>query len=79
MSKKITPDHIKSLIADSRIDSTRMGQKTCVVCCRLPNGFEIVESSACIAPENYDHEIGVAEAMKKIENRVWELEGYAAH
>lgn len=44
--------------------------------CRLENGFVLVESSACVDPDNYDHELGVKVCMDKIKNKLWELEGY---
>lgn len=47
-----------------------------VVALRLANGFTVVESSGCIDPANYDRELGVKYAMERIENRVWQLEGY---
>lgn len=47
-----------------------------VVAMRLTNGFTVVESSGCIDPENYDRDLGVKYAMERIENRVWQLEGY---
>lgn len=58
---------------DTRFD------KCTIVAAQLENGFVIVESSACVAPANYDYEMGVQICKDKIRKRLWELEGYALH
>lgn len=55
---------------------TTMGDKCTVVRAVLRNGFEIVESSACVSPENYDEELGEKICMKKVEDKVWFLLGF---
>lgn len=72
----ITSEYIKEIIANSDIESYTVFDKCTVVTCRLPNGFVIVESSACVSPENYDEEMGKNICMSKIEDKIWELEGY---
>ena len=42
----------------------------------LRNGFEIVESSACVSPENYDEALGREICLKKIKDKVWGLLGF---
>jgi hypothetical protein len=73
---KLTKDQISSLMAASKVEDCKMGQKTTVVCLTLPNGFEIVETASCVDPENYNHETGKSMCMKRIEDEVWKLEGY---
>lgn len=53
-----------------------MGDKTTVVRAILRNGFEIVESSACVSPENYDEALGAGICMEHIKNKVWMLLGF---
>ena len=53
-----------------------MGDKTTVVRAVLRNGFEIVESSACVSPENYDEALGAGICMEHIKNKVWMLLGF---
>ena len=53
-----------------------MGEKCTVVRAVLRNGFEIVESSACVSPENYDEKLGAEICMKKIKDKVWFLLGF---
>lgn len=50
--------------------------KQCIVVAQLPNGFTVIGESACVDPANYDELIGLNLAMERIENKIWELEGY---
>lgn len=53
-----------------------LGDKVTVVRATLRNGFELVESSACVSPENYDEKIGAEICMEKIKDKVWFLLGF---
>ena len=53
-----------------------LGEKTTVVRAVLRNGFEIVESSACVSAENYSEELGAEICKRKIEDKVWFLLGF---
>lgn len=53
-----------------------MGDKTTVVRAVLRNGFEIVESSACVSAENYDEDLGAGICMEHIKDQVWKLLGF---
>lgn len=53
-----------------------MGNKTTVVRAILRNGFEIVESSACVSAENYDEDLGAQICLEHIKNKVWMLLGF---
>lgn len=55
---------------------TTLGDKTTVVRAVLRNGFEIVESSACVSAENYDQALGAEICMEHIKNKVWMLLGF---
>lgn len=57
-------------------ETITMGGKIAVVRAMLKNGFEIVESSACVSPENYDEKLGQEICMKKIKDKVWYLLGF---
>ena len=50
-------------------ETITMGDRTTVVRCVLRNGFEIVESSACVDPRNYSEELGQKICMEKMELR----------
>lgn len=53
-----------------------MGDKTTVVRAILRNGFEVVESSACVSAENYDEALGAKICMEHIKDKVWMLLGF---
>lgn len=53
-----------------------IGDKVTVVRATLRNGFELVEGSACVSPENYDEKLGAKICMEKIEEKVWFLLGF---
>jgi len=74
---KVTKEQIDLLMnsADVKVETTF--DKCTVVTMRLRNGFILTESSACVDPANYDVEQGKKLCYEHIENRLWELEGYA--
>lgn len=70
----ITQDNVDNFIKS--IDVITMGDKTTVVRATLVNGFEIVESRACVKKENYDEKYGAEICMEHIKNRIWHLLGF---
>lgn len=72
----VTPLQIESLLAETDFEVKTFYGKVTVVVAKLPNGFTIVESSACVDPANYDENIGAEICKKRIEDKLWELEGY---
>lgn len=58
------------------VETTTLGDKTTVVRAVLRNGFEIVESSACVSAENYDEAMGREICLGKIKDKVWMLLGF---
>lgn len=52
------------------------GDKTTIVRALLRNGFEIVEASSCVSPENYDETMGREICLGKIRDKVWMLLGF---
>ena len=78
-SLRVTKEHVQDLMERSTFEVMKMMDKTTVVACKLPSGFVIVESSSCINPANYVEELGESICKKRIENRLYELEGYRLH
>lgn len=76
MASTVDEDDIDDLLGNSDVKIYTSFNKCTIVACKLPNGFVIVESSACVNPENYDAEMGVDICLNKIKDKVWELEGY---
>ena len=60
----------------SSVHTITLGDKTTVVRAVLRNGFEIVEASSCVSPENYDEAIGRDICLEKIKDKVWMLLGF---
>lgn len=76
MKNKITKEDIDLILAKTYIKVEQYGDKTTVLMATLPNGFVIVESSSCVDPANFDMKIGEQICMQKLEDKIWELEGY---
>lgn len=75
-SVSVTSEHIEDIMNRSKVSVHTAFDKCTIVVCQLPNGFVITESSACVDPKNYDEKLGVEICMKRIVDKVWELEGY---
>lgn len=54
----------------------KCGEKTLVMFATLRNGFEVVVSSACVSPEDYDKTIGEKIAYSRLLDKIWKLMGY---
>lgn len=72
----ITSEQVDAILNSSVIEDKKIGLKTTVVVATFKSGFVIVESSSCVDPENYDHEIGRKICLERIKNEIWKLEGY---
>lgn len=72
----VTKADIDNILANTFIKTEKYGDKTTIVKATLPNGFVIIADSSCVDPSNFDMSIGEQECMKKIEDKIWELEGY---
>lgn len=77
MKNTVTKPHIDELLEKSEIKVETVYGKVTIVSCKLPNGFVITESSGAVDTANYDEKIGTEICMSRIENKLWELEGYA--
>jgi len=53
------------------------GKPCTYVTVRMKNGFTLRESTTCVDPANYDEEIGKQICLKRIEDKIWFLLGYA--
>lgn len=76
---RTTAPSISQQMVDDFIRETQvatMGDNTTVVRAVLRNGFEIVESSACVSAENYSEKMGAEICMEKIKDKVWFLLGF---
>lgn len=76
MTNMITEEMVQEILDNSEFIVDTLFDKCTLVSCKLPNGFVITESSACVDQANYNEEIGFEICMERITNKVWELEGY---
>ena len=53
------------------------GKPTTYVTVKMKNGFTLRESTTCVDPKNYNEKIGAEICLRKIEDKVWFLLGYA--
>ena len=67
-------DNMKDVIVRTLDD---FGKPTTYVTVKMQNGFTLRESTTCVDPANYDEEVGKSICLKKIEDKVWFLLGYA--
>ncbi|WP_346962390.1 Gp49 family protein [Clostridium sp.] len=70
----IGPKMVDDFIKEKHIST--IGDKTTLVRVVLKNGFEIIESSACVDKANYNEEIGAECCMNKIKDKIWMLLGF---
>ena len=70
----LTPEIIESTIASE--EYITLGKKTTACILTLTSGFEVVGTSACVKPEDYDIEKGKPFARRRALDKVWEVEGY---
>ena len=75
-SISVTVEQIQEIMNHSTVTVQTLHGKCTIVTCKLPNGFVIVESSACVDPANYDEKMGTEICINRIKDKVWELEGY---
>ncbi len=74
---RVTPDHIAAVMSRATVKVTKLGDKTCCVHVTLKNGYEITEVAACVDPANYNEDVGKKIALKRIEDKLWQLEGWS--
>lgn len=77
IKNSVTQEDIDNLMKNATIKIETILDKCTVVVVQLENGFILTDSSACVDPTNYDEKIGAEICLGHIENRLWELEGYA--
>ena len=76
VTNTVTNEQIENLFEQSEKKIETYWNKCTVMTIQLPNGFTIVEHSACVDPTNYDAAIGVEICERKIKAQLWAFEGY---
>ena len=72
----VTKEQIDNLMSKADITVRTEYNKATLVSVQLENGFVLTECSACVDPKNYDENTGTEICLRKIEDKLWELEGY---
>lgn len=75
-NNKVSQEQVDKIFNQSMVDYHTIFNKCTVLTVQLPNGFIIVESSACVDPANFDEQIGADICTERVKNKIWELEGY---
>lgn len=70
------PGYVEDILSNAEIVHDPVFDNCAVVCCKLPNGYVIVENSASIDPDEFDYEEQVGICMNKIIDKVIALEAY---
>lgn len=70
----ISEQMVEDFIVDYDISTKK--DKITIVVATLKNNFTIVESAACVDPENYSEEIGANICKERIKNQVWNHLGF---
>lgn len=81
MTNKVTPERIKALLATSTCHFNRLYGTTTVCQVVLQNGFTVaIGTASCVDKANFNEKLGrqyaKEDALKKAEDKLWELEGY---
>lgn len=74
--RKLTEADIEAMV--EKEEAMTLGTKTTAVVLTLKNGFEVVGTSACVNPADYNLEVGRVFARQRAIDKVWELEGYVS-
>ena len=67
----VTSEQIDKIVEATEFKTQTVYGKTTIVSAKLPNGFVITESSACVDPANYDEAIGEKICKDRIKNELF--------
>lgn len=73
---KITEEVLDRFIGKAAITDQQIDEKTTLVKMIPRTGFVQYEVSSCVDPKNYDHQMGVDLAAKRLKDRLWPLLGF---
>lgn len=77
-SRKVTQKEVDENMKDVLVRTVEeFGKPSTYVTVKMKNGFILRDSTTCIDPANYSEEIGKEICLKRIEDKIWFLLGYA--
>ena len=74
---KVTWEQVNKVLDEAEIRDERWWGNMTIVSVKLKNGWTITETSACVDPNEYDHELGKDICMRKITDEIWKLLGWS--
>lgn len=72
----ISPEDLDLFIGPNALGSMKLGDKTTMVEMNPRTGFVMYETSSCVDPANYDHEMGCNICVEKLKDRLWPMLGF---
>ena len=72
----ISPEDLDLFIGPNALGSMKLGEKTTMVEMAVRTGFVMHETSSCVEPENYDHDLGCQICVEKLKDRLWPMLGF---
>lgn len=69
-------DSILDIMDNAEYTAFKVFDKCVIVACKLPNGFVVVESSACVDPDDYDENVAIENCLDRIESKIITMEAY---
>ncbi len=76
MLTKVTQERIDQLLDSAETQECVFWDKELVVSYKIESGFTLLGRAPCVDPKNFDLEIGRKIAREKVEDQLWQLEGY---
>lgn len=74
----VTEEDVKANMQDVFVTTIKAFDKPVTyVEVRMKNGFTVRETTTCVDPANYSEKIGKEICLKRIEDTIWLLLGYA--
>ena len=72
----ISQEDLDLFIGPNALGSMKLGEKTTMVEMAVRTGFVMHETSSCVEPENYDHDMGCQICVEKLKDRLWPMLGF---
>lgn len=76
MASRVAAEEVDEVMLASEYDVRTVFDLCTVVSMRMPNGYILVEASACVDPADYSEEVGQSICCESLRDRVWALLGY---
>lgn len=72
----ITKNDINVFVGDNGYMSDILDEKTSLVKCTTRTGFVLYDTSSCVSPKNFSHDIGCKICVNNITDKLWGYLGF---